>query len=157
VTTLESLSQRVTQLEATLDIMKLEGRYAKTWDVVDAKGWASLFTADGIFERVDVPGKPGHRQVGRSELESFCRTVQKDFALFHMLHTYDIDVAPDLATATSRITFDCRTMALGRLPRPGLITGYYETDYLKSPEGWLIEHRRERQVFLSEQNFYGIE
>jgi hypothetical protein len=154
MTTIQQLEDRIDHLEAHLAIMKLEARYAETWDTVDAAGWALVFAEDGIFERVDVPGKPGHRQVGREVLETFCRTVQSDLALFHMLHTYDIDVDGD--RATSRITFDCRTIGLGKRPRPGLITGYYNTDYVKTATGWLMQHRRERQVFLSEQSFYGI-
>jgi uncharacterized protein (TIGR02246 family) len=69
----EKLEKRVADLEATMAIIALEGRYARTWDTSDALGWADVFTPDGVFERVDVVGKPGHRKAGRPELAQFCR------------------------------------------------------------------------------------
>ena len=149
------LEKRVADLEATMAIIALEGRYARTWDTSDALGWADLFTPDGVFERVDVEGKPGHRKAGRAELAQFCREAQAGFGRLHMMHSYDIAVTDD--TAAARISFECRRITLGDYPRHGLITGFYDVDYRRTQAGWRISGRRERQVFYREESYFGVQ
>ena len=150
-----SILQRLERMEAREDLMGLESRYCQYWDESRAAEWASLFTDDGLFERVDLPGRPGHVQQGRDQLEGFCRRLQAGYGRFHMLHTVDIQVH-DAVSATSRITFECMTTATGDYPRPGLVTGFYDTRYVRQGSTWLIAAKRERQVFLSESAFYGV-
>jgi uncharacterized protein (TIGR02246 family) len=152
---LERLEQRVADLEATMAIIALEGRYARTWDTSDALGWADVFTPDGVFERVDVAGKPGHRKAGRAELARFCREAQAGFGRLHMMHSYDIAVTGD--TAAARISFECRRITLGAYPRHGLITGFYDVEYSRTQAGWRISSRRERQVFYREESYFGVQ
>jgi uncharacterized protein (TIGR02246 family) len=151
---MEALERRIADLEANVAIMALEARYARTWDTSDAAAWADVFTDDGIFERVDVEGKPGHLRVGRAELTEFCREAQAGFGRLHMMHTYDIEVHGPAATA--RISFECRRITLGDYPRHGLISGFYDVDYRSTDHGWRIAHRRERQVFFREESYFGL-
>jgi uncharacterized protein (TIGR02246 family) len=151
----EKLERRVADLEATMAIIALEGRYARTWDSSDALGWADLFTPDGVFERVDVEGKPGHRKAGRAELAQFCREAQAGFGRLHMMHSYDIAVTD--GTAAARLSFECRRITLGDHPRHGLITGFYDVDYRRTQTGWRISSRRERQVFYREESYFGVQ
>jgi hypothetical protein len=150
----EKLEKRVADLEATMAIIALEGRYARTWDTSDAPGWAGVFTQDGVFERVDVEGRPGHRKAGQAELAQFCREAQAGFGRLHMMHSYDIAVSG--GTATGRISFECRRITLGDYPRHGLITGFYDVEYRRTPDGWRISRRRERQVFYREESYLGV-
>ena len=154
-TNLEKLERRVDGLEATMQIMGLEARYARTWDTGDAEGWAATFTDDGVFERVDVEGKPGHRKNGRVQLIAFCREAQAGFGRLHMLHSYDIDVTDD--SARSRLSFECRRITVGNHPRHGLITGFYDVEYRRTEAGWRISCRRERQVFCREESYFGVQ
>lgn len=155
MTSIENLERRVSDLEARADIMGLESRYARTWDTSDAEGWADLFTDDGTFERVDAQGKPGHCKRGRAQLVEFCRETQAGFGRLHMMHTYDIAVADD--TATAHISFECRRVVLGAYPRHGLITGFYSVDYRRTDAGWRISARRARQVFYREESYFGVQ
>ncbi|GAA1871723.1 hypothetical protein GCM10009836_60740 [Pseudonocardia ailaonensis] len=152
----ENLGTRVARLEAVADITRLEARYALAWDSTDAVGWADLFTPDGIFERVDVPGKDGHRKVGRDELEAFCRRHQEGFGRFHLMHGYDIDVAEDGATATARVTFECRIVRVGDHPQFSSATGFYDSAYAVEAGRWRIRHRKETLVLFGESTFFGI-
>jgi len=145
---------RLWRAEAHNSIVNLEGAYARTWDTADAAGWAALFTGDGIFERVDVPGKPGRRKQGRRELEDFCRDFNVGWGRVHMIHSYEIDV--DGESASSRLSFECRRILVGDHPCHGITTGFYDVDYVFEGGRWLIAHRRERQVFYREESYFGV-
>ncbi len=150
-----SILQRVERLEARNQIMRMESRYCQYWDESNGLGWASLFTERGYFERVDLPGRPGHVQRGRHDLRDFCQRLQAGYGRIHMLHTVDIEVH-DEDSASSRITFECMVTSTGRFPKSGLVTGYYNTEYSRVNGSWLIAARRERQVFFSESAYYGV-
>jgi hypothetical protein len=51
---IHELSKRLVEVEARLEIINLEAEYARSWDVGDANGWASVFTENGTFEMAPV-------------------------------------------------------------------------------------------------------
>lgn len=56
------------------EIEELYALYCHTMDAGDAEGWADLFTADGLWDRVVEPGsEPVFRVDGRSALIEFAR------------------------------------------------------------------------------------
>lgn len=150
-----TIEERLTRLEAREEIRHLEAQYCDRWDRSDAIGWAALFLEDGEFVRADVPGLPGHAQRGRVELEGFCRRLQAAYGRLHLLATVDI-VVDDAETAHSRIGFQCEMIATGDHPRPGRVTGYYDTAYARTGSGWRIARRVEWQVFASQTAYYGV-
>jgi len=148
------VEDRLARLEAEYGIRRLEARYCDTWDAARAEEWAGVFTEDGVFRRAAVHGMPGHVKRGRAELAEFCRTLQEGYGRFHMLNTVDIDVTGD-DTATSRISFQCPMTSLGDFPKYSMVTGFYDTRYRRTQEGWRMEIRVERQVFRADNAFYG--
>ena len=79
-------------LEAQLAILNLEGEYARTWDIGDAEGWASLFTEDGVFEMAAVGKRPLQRYEGRSALANFCRTINASYQGLHLMHVPSLSI-----------------------------------------------------------------
>ncbi len=149
------IEERLARLEAESQIRRLEARYCDTWDAARAEEWAAVFTEDGVFRRADVHGMAGHVKRGRTELAEFCRTLQEGYGRFHMLNTVDIDVTGD-DTATSRISFQCPMTSLGDFPKYSVVTGFYDTEYRRTLEGWRMAIRLERQVFRADNAFYGV-
>jgi SnoaL-like protein len=149
-----ALEARVDALEATLEIYRLEARYSRTWDLGLADEWADVYTEDGSFERIDVEGVPGLAIAGRDALRGFCETLNARANYLHMMHSHEIAVDGDAASAT--IFFECRRASTGDHPVRGLTTGYYEVSYVRTGAGWRIRRRRERHVFREESAFYGL-
>lgn len=149
-----SLEARVDELEATLEIYRLEARYSRTWDLGLADEWAGVYTEDGTFERLEVKGVPALVVTGRDALRGFCEELNAGANYLHMMHSHEIAVDGDSATAT--VFFECRRASPGEYPARGLTTGYYDTTYVRTPAGWRMHHRRERHVFREESSFVGL-
>ena len=147
-----SLEARVERLEAIQEIIDLEAQYCRRWDADDGDGWAALFTPDGVFHCVDLVGRPGFTRTGRADLSAFCQEFQLGMARLHLVTTYEIAV--DGPAATARTSFECHRAALGDHPHIGMLSGYYETEYLRLDEGWRIALRTEHLVFNREETYY---
>ena len=147
-----SLEERLWRVESVLDIQRLEARYCHTWDAGDGGAWAALFTEDGTFRCVDLVGRPGFTRRGRTDLAAFCREFQAGMARQHLITTYDVQVAGDVAHGTT--AFQCHRARLGADPHVGMLSGYYETEYVHTAGGWLIRGRVERLVFNREETYY---
>jgi hypothetical protein len=142
-------------LEARLDLLDLEGEYARTWDTGDAEGWAALFTEDGVFEMVGVGDLPGTRVEGQQQLVGFCRQIHESYEGLHLLH------APSLILEGERargwIHFEFRFLhRMGDAAELGDVAGVYQVAYLRTPAGWRIQHRVEQAVARSSGAFYGV-
>jgi uncharacterized protein (TIGR02246 family) len=146
------LDERLWRIESTLDIQRLEARYSQTWDASDHDGWADVFTEDGIFHCVDLVGRPGFRHRGREQLAAFCKDLQTGMERLHLINSNDVEVDGD--TAHGRTTFECHRVELGSHPAIGLVTGYYETDFVVTEAGWKIKQRVEHLVFVREERYY---
>ena len=146
------LEQRLWRVEAALELQRLEARYCQTWDSTDDQRWAALFTEDGVFHCVDLVDRPGFRHEGRDALAAFCRDLQHGMQRLHLITTYDVEVAE--TTAHGRTTFECHRTQLGDHPFVGLVTGWYDTHYRHTPDGWRIAHRTEHLVFNREERYF---
>lgn len=140
-------SQRI---EAHLALLNLEGEYARTWDTGDAEGWASLFTADGIFEMAAAGQMPAARIEGSDALADFCRTTNESYEGIHLIHTPSLEIEP--LQARGWLHFEFRARHEGELLH---VCGVYQVLYRKTSEGWRIHHRYERAVQRDDE-FYGI-
>ncbi len=151
------LLERIRQLEDRAEIMNLEGRYARTWDTGDAKGWADLFTDDGAWQARAAGTKAVANLVeGRQQLEDFCRTCAGYVTGLHFLHLNDLEITGDEAHAL--VYFDFR----GQIRPPGaeetlhqLVTGYYEVDYVRTAEGWRMKFRLEQPTAVNTSGYVG--
>lgn len=153
-----SLEGRVRYLEDRLEILNLEGRYARTWDTGDAEGWANVFTEDGAWEaRAAGTQAVANLVEGRQQLEDFCRQCAGYVTGLHFLHVNDVEIAGDSAHAL--VYFDFR----GQIRPPGeaeeilhqLVTGYYEVDYVRTPDGWRMRYRLEQPTAVSTSGYVG--
>lgn len=147
-----SLEERLARVESALEIQRLEARYSHTWDASDHDAWAALFTENGVFHCVDLIGRPGFRHEGRAQLAAFCREFQTGMERLHLITTYDIEVEGE--AAHGRTNFECHRVETGDHPFVGLMTGYYETDYRRTVEGWRIRSRTEHVVFSREERYF---
>ena len=145
------------RLEAHLAILNLEGEYARTWDIGDAAGWASLFTEDGVFEMVAVGNTPSVRHEGREALSSFCRVVNESYQGLHLIHVPSLRFGDsgdsDDSDVRGWVHFEFRA-------RRGVellyVAGVYRVLYRHTPDGWRIHHRLEQAVQQGSSAFRGI-
>lgn len=128
---------RLAELADRLELLDLEGAYARTFDSRDGDAWAALFTPDGVYQaRGLAPGDPGHH-AGRAALAEFCTNAPFDG--LHLLHVPEITVDGDEALARVHLQF------LGTFRREGNPTiemsGYYDVRYVRVDGRWRIRHR----------------
>lgn len=147
------LEQRLQRAEDRLAILDIEGAYARTWDTVDAEGWAGLFTADGVFEMPETAVRPGARYEGHPELAQFCRDINARFRGLHLIHLPEIVLDGDRATGRMHFRFES-----GRTSEDGFeiaaVTGMYAVDYVRTVAGWRIARRVERAANRSSTAFH---
>ena len=85
-------------------------------------------------------------------MAAFCKDFQTGMERLHLITTYNIDVDGDVAHGQT--TFECHRVALGISPFIGLVTGFYNTDYVHTDSGWKIKKRTERLLFAREERYY---
>ena len=147
-------ADRLARVEAHLELLRLEGEYARTWDIADHDAWAALFSEDGVFER--LPTNPREKQFwfeGREALAKFCRGMNRNLQGLHLLHTPSITI--DGQSAQSWIHYEFRSHRRDTGER-GHVLGIYKTDYLRTHAGWRIRHRLEHSALRAEGIFTGV-
>jgi hypothetical protein len=117
------------------EILQLLYRYNHLYDSGDARGWAECFTPDGIEEVVD-----GVTFVGREELAAHVAEVTGER---HIVLNPVINVTGDTATVRAYLLL-FRGVELG-------VTGRYEDDLVRTPDGWLFTKRKFITDGLSEE------
>jgi hypothetical protein len=148
------MDERLRLVEDRLEILQLEGAYGHTWDAGDGAGWAALYTEDGVFTIDPVGGRPPLRVEGRAALEAFCVEFNRTTTGLHFLHTPDLRLDGDTARSWIHVqfrAFQSFDEGAGELRET---IGLYEVQYLRTPEGWRMAHRRERAVGRTLQPFY---
>jgi hypothetical protein len=138
-------------LEARLAILNLEGEYARTWDIGDAEGWASLFTEQGVFEMAAVGKRPVERHAGRVALADFCRSINESYQGLHLMHVPSLSI--DTSEARGWMHFEFRARRGDELL---YVAGIYKVLYHKGDEGWRMHHRFEQAVQRGPNSFHGI-
>jgi 3-phenylpropionate/cinnamic acid dioxygenase small subunit len=119
-------------------IRNLIARIAHLADTGDARQYGRCFTPDA---RWDMPGAPRR---GRADIiaGSHERRVAGDIgsgsATRHMVGTISVDVHGDTARARSYFQFFAQTTTTPQLR----LVGQYDDEFIRSPDGWLLDHRR---------------
>jgi ketosteroid isomerase-like protein len=150
-----SSEDRLTAIEAHIEISNLEGEYARTWDTGDAEGWAALFTEDGVFEMAGIGGSAATRIVGRRELADFCTRIGESFEGLHLLHVPSLTIEGD--SATGWVHFEFRSLKrTGGATELGIVAGVYQITYAKTEDGWRIRNRYERAVLRNTEAYFGV-
>lgn len=137
-----------------LELLNLEAIYAKTWDSCDARGWAEVFTHDGVFEIAAVGDRQAIRIEGRNELEQFCSDFTATTKGVHLPSIPALEIQDGIATGHLNFHF----VAVGRQNPAHTITrtatGYYVVRYKKVDGAWLVEHRVEKVLESSRAEFF---
>lgn len=142
---MQALQKRLTELEATVAVMTLEGEYARSWDVGDAAGWASLFADDGVFEMRGVEGRDDVVHRGRAALEQFSVDMYGQFRGLHLMHLPAVRVEQGVASSVVHFRFDyAKSSDQGHEIQE--VTGRYESTYVSTSEGWRIQRRVEQAL-----------
>lgn len=152
----KSLESRISDLEATIEIMNLEAIYARVWDTGQSEAWADVFTEDGVFEIVANPGRPGRKVQGRAELAEFCREVNSHTIGIHLMHTSHIVVDGDTATGGLYFEFRRVNRQAGDETAQGSTSGYYDVRYVRTEGGWRMKARVEKGIIRASSTFYDI-
>ena len=126
------------------EIMELYGQYAHRWDAGDGDGWADLFTADAVWERVapsdavEELAEAVHIE-GRDALAQFCRDLFEieQGQVRHWATNHVID--GDSREATARVyamIVDLR----GGGPTIS-VTGIFTDQLANNGDGWRFKRR----------------
>jgi uncharacterized protein (TIGR02246 family) len=138
-----------------LEILQIEGEYARTWDTVDADGWAALFTPDGVFEMVAIGDRPASRFEGRAALAQFCRDINASYEGLHLIHNPSLRIEGDLAFGWIHFEFRYLRTVDGTTTH-GDTMGVYEVEYVRTDDGWKIRERVETAVTRGTRDFHAI-
>jgi SnoaL-like protein len=140
----DDIADRLSWVEARLELLELESRYSHLWDSGDGSGWAALFCNDGVFERADGSERSGDMARGRAALAQRCADAHARQASLHFLHLPDLRVEDGRATGWMNFQFLAIGLVGGEVSET---MGFHEVTYVKDPDGWLIEHRTERCLY----------
>lgn len=151
-----ALERRVVDLEATLEIMRLEAEYARTWDLAQGARWADVFTEDGAFEVESRGERPGHRVVGREALKRHCEEFNATVTGVHFMHLPRVTVQGDSARGELYFEFQRLPREHGTEVQEGRSMGSYDVHYVRTPAGWRMKERRERPIRRVLQYVYGV-
>ena len=145
------MRNRTTDMNDYLEILSMDGEYARAWDTGDAVAWAALFTEDGSYEtrRGDAPGAGA---TGREGLEAFCRASVASTQGIHLCHTPAVEVDGD--TARSWMQFEYRAQTGER--RHMHVIGSYQTVYRRTEAGWKIVRRRSQIMESLRRDYFGV-
>lgn len=152
----EALSARLLQAEARLAIMDLEAEYARAWDAGDSRGWAGVFTEDGVFDLAAVGSGPRLVHTGRQELEAFCTQVDAFYKGLHFMHLPRLHIEGD--TAHGRVHFQWQGLFNPSHKYFGqrTVAGYYDVQYRRVHGQWLMQHRLEKAVSGQTTEHYDV-
>ena len=131
--------------EDMLAIQQEVARYSYAFDSGDADGWARVFTEDGLWEFYAAGATgPATRLEGRAALRDFCaqRFSERRGGVTSYHHQSGV-IFDELTAETARI----RTMLVLTVQLPGesarvYMTGVYQDQWVKTPDGWRIKYRR---------------
>ena len=158
-----TVEERLQAIEDRFALVDLEADYVHGWDFGTPDQWAEVFTEDGHFEMLPAGSIPHTLVAGRAELEAFCSHIRKGtsgarWSGLHFMHPPRLKIDGD--RAESLIFFEFRHLmqaADNSHSRQGVTAGYYRTRYVRTGQGWRIEHRIEQAVSEELSLFFGLE
>jgi 3-phenylpropionate/cinnamic acid dioxygenase small subunit len=119
-------------------IRNLIARIAHLADTGDANCYAQCFSVDAKW---DMPGAPRRGRadiaVGSQERRA-AGEIGPGTATRHVVGTVSVDVHGDTARARSYFQFFTQTTTTPQLR----LMGQYDDEFVRAPEGWLLNHRR---------------
>jgi SnoaL-like domain len=150
----DEIVDRLSWVEARLELLELESRYSHLWDSGDGSGWAALFSKDGVFERADGSESSSDMAQGRAALAQRCAEAHSQHASLHFLHLPDLRVEGSRATGWMNFQFLAINLVGGEVSQT---MGFHEVIYVKDPDGWLIDHRTERCLYRRVHGSYAAQ
>jgi uncharacterized protein (TIGR02246 family) len=119
-------------------IRNLIAHIAHTADTGDVDAYVRCFTADARWE---LPGGPrrGHTDIrAGSQARRDSGEIGPGSGTRHLVGTIAVDVDGNGARARSYFQFFVQTTTTPQLR----LVGQYDDQFLRSPDGWLLDHRR---------------
>jgi hypothetical protein len=156
--TMQDIETRLRAAEDRLELMELEGAYAKAFDSRDGGAWAALFTENGIYQsRILANTPPGSVPLveGRAALAKFCS--EATFDGIHLLHLPQLTLDGDRATGRVHLHFLASFPAGERLGYFSSLVGYYDVAYERVDGRWLIRHRITTTFSRTRDEAFGYE
>jgi 3-phenylpropionate/cinnamic acid dioxygenase small subunit len=120
------------------EIRNLIARIAHLADTGDTRQYGQCFTPDAHW---DMPGAPRHGRadiIAGSHERRAAGEIGPGSATRHVVGTIAIDVDGDTARARSYFQFFAQTTTTPMLH----LVGQYDDEFVRSPEGWLLDRRR---------------
>jgi ketosteroid isomerase-like protein len=137
-----------------LELLELEGAYARAYDSQDGEAWAELFTVDGVYQSRPAEDTPTNLVHGREQLRAFASNQPASGV--HMIHTPTLTIRGD--EATGRAHFQFRSVGReGRAVSQREVTGCYDVRYVRTPQGWRIARRVTTYLELVQRRSYAYE
>ena len=127
-----------------LAIQQQVALYSYTFDSGDAVGWANVFTEDGLWEfYARGATTPATRLEGFQQLHDFCAQRFSDRREGVTSYHHQSGLIFNELTADSA---SVRTMLVLTVQVPGesprlYMTGIYQDQWVKTPQGWRIKYR----------------
>lgn len=137
-------SSEVQQLLDKEAIRELMAQFAYFWDDKDAEGWVGLFTQDGSWELWFAGAQEPARSVKTHEVmlpwakERFEGSLATHRTRYLRGNTIFLELS-DTTARTKTEVIGLHTISGENVPKV-VITGSYEEEFHKTPEGWRV-HR----------------
>lgn len=126
------MSDAIERVLDHLAIRELTARYNRAFDDVDSEAWADTFTSNGVME---FGGPP---VTGRDALVEMSRAT--GYGYVHITTDPIIEVDGDRATQSCTLVVATRSKERG--PVGVAMTGRYEDELVRTPDGWRFTRRR---------------
>lgn len=153
---LASLEARLAETEARLAIIDLEAEYARSWDAGDDKGWAAVFTEDGVFDMAEVGGQARQVYTGTAELSAFCRDVDSFYKGLHFMHLPRLKMDGDTVYGRMHFQWIGLFAPHDRYSGQRHAAGYYDVIYRRVNGQWRIQHRLEKAITGQTTDSYDV-
>jgi hypothetical protein len=130
-----------TELKDRMDIIDLAVRYSTAASRLDARGIASVFTADGrLAGLTKLVGQPDVELVGSKAIAAFFEPIYGGAIelVHHLSQVTDLKIQGDRASATTMIVEFARPKGGGNML---FVLGEYLDDIARTPEGWRFSRR----------------
>ena len=129
----------------------LVSSYARCCDLQDSKGFAALYTADGILEG------EGFRSDSQDMMESIPRALDRFVKTYHTLLNTMFDVQGDQATGVIYSMAHHLTPLSGGKYNDLVMYITYHDRYIRTGEAWKFQHRRVAMEFTENRTVENLD